>query len=107
MATTDTSYDREDLVATLKAALLRRGLDLIQPFALDAYNCAVEPCYRVPDFGRGAALALLVGNTSAIWPEFLSWLRRAPERLERPSPLNAFVVEVVEAALQERRGQHR
>jgi methylmalonic aciduria homocystinuria type C protein len=43
----------------------------------------------LPDYGRrGNALAFLVGNSRALWPIFLRWLRRQPE--PRPNPLDMY-----------------
>src|SRR5262245_65502167 len=57
------------------------GLDLVQPFQVGWYNAVVDDAYRLPDFGRRAALGLLIGNTRALWPRFVDALRAEPTRL--------------------------
>ena len=53
----------------------------------------------LPDFGRdGNALALLIGNSRALWPAFLRWLWRQPE--PRPAnPLDTYTEAYVGAAV--------
>ena len=43
--------------------------------------------------------AVLLGNTVALWPRFVEWLRAVPERVELAHPLDTFVGEGVRAAL--------
>lgn len=73
------------------------GFDIVQPFRLDAYNrSAPRP---LPDFGRRAALALLVGNSRFLWDVFSRTLRREPERLEDEHPLDRYATDrITEAA---------
>ena len=48
------------------------GHDLHAAFAIQDYNSAVDAAYRVPDFGRDRTLALVIGNTRAMWPHALA-----------------------------------
>ena len=43
--------------------------------------------------------AVLIGNTVALWPHFVAWLRAEPGRVERAHPLDTYVGERVAAAL--------
>ncbi len=55
--------------------------------------------YKLPDLGRSSALGVLMGNTRALWPHFLEWLRASPHRLDEDHPLERYVGEVVLKAL--------
>jgi methylmalonic aciduria homocystinuria type C protein len=90
----------QQLANLVQAGCAEAGLDLVQPFAVEAYNRAVSAEYRLPDFGRARALGILIGNTRALWPCFVAALRAAPERLDDPHPLDRYVAEHVLAALQ-------
>lgn len=48
------------------------GLDLAAPLATADYDAEVGEALRLPDFGRARALAIVVGNTRALWPRFLA-----------------------------------
>ena len=43
--------------------------------------------------------AVLVGNTRALWPPFVDWLRADPTRADGRNPLDAFVAERLAGAL--------
>jgi methylmalonic aciduria homocystinuria type C protein len=87
------------IVDQVSARCATSGLDLVQPFAVGEYNAAVESAYRLPDFGRGDRLAILVGNTRALWPRFIEALRREPRRVESEHPLDDWIGERITEAL--------
>jgi len=64
----------ERLIEDLRAALCEKGLDIVEPLRLSAYN-EVAPSHAVSEH-RAEALALVVGNGRAIWQPFLDWLRQ-------------------------------
>jgi len=66
-------------VAEVVAALAARGLDLVARFP----------------HGEPARLALVVGNSRALWPRFRDWLAADAARAELAHPLETYV----EAAL--------
>jgi methylmalonic aciduria homocystinuria type C protein len=76
------------------------GLDLVQPFQVAWYNCAVDDAFRLPDFGRSSALGVLVGNTRAIWPRFLDAVRANRPGLDERHPLDSYVEATVLPALE-------
>ena len=66
------------LPAKLEASadhLLSVGLDLCHWFSVAALNRTVPPDLRLPTFDRSDPLALLIGNTRAVWPPFMRHLR--------------------------------
>jgi hypothetical protein len=66
----------------IASRLVAGGLDLVAPFAL------------------GAKLALVVGNTRALWPPFKAWLEGGdPTRSTLLHPLEAYVEAVIAAAV--------
>ena len=86
-----------DLARRLEAA----GLDLLHPFDAAAYDAArpagsgLAPLDR---FGRAGALALLVGNTRALWAPLTAALGQDRELAADPHPLDAYVTREVLAA---------
>ena len=57
----------KELMGPFSAALERYGLDIAHAFRVDAFNRGAEGRDVLPDFGRPNALAVLVGNTRALW----------------------------------------
>lgn len=76
----------------LQAQLLKLGLDIFQPFCSQHYNSGTPPTgLPLPSFGRACTLALLIGNTRALWPCFVAHLRQNPGCLDREHPLDDYV----------------
>ncbi|MBI4512266.1 MAG: hypothetical protein HY698_21715 [Deltaproteobacteria bacterium] len=76
------------------------GLDLAEPFQVGWYNRAVAAEYRVPDFGDPGRLAVLLGNTRALWPRLVATLRARPSVAKDPNPIERYVTETVHSALE-------
>ena len=74
------------------------GLDLVQLLRVRRYNEAVQTAYRLPDFGRPDALAVLIGNTRALWPRFLAALRVDSQLRAAADPLDRYTERYVRAA---------
>ncbi len=85
--------------AAIAAALEPYGLDLVHPFRSAWYDEAVEDGERLPSMRGGDALALLVGNTRALWPCFLDALRHDPSKRVEEDPLDRWIEEVCGRAL--------
>lgn len=79
--------------------LAARGLDLAAPLATADYDAEVAPALRLPSFGRGRALAVVVGNTRALWP----FVRGAAGA----DPVDTYVVRAIEEALDGARAEVR
>jgi len=83
----------------LSAALSPAGFDVVTPFRLDAYNDTVEAQYRLGDFGRTDALAVVIANSRALWPRFVAALAAQPARLDAVNPLDDYTRETIDAAV--------
>lgn len=87
----------QELVERIVAASTPLGLDLVHPFTVDWYNRAVAASERLEDFGSRGSLALLLGNTGALWPAFTERVRREPALAELAHPLDTYVQSCVAA----------
>ncbi len=85
------------IAAELARDLAGVGLDLTHPFCLAWYEDAVTPTQRLPWSRRRDALALLVGNTRAMWPRFLADLARRDEIATASDPLDRWIEEAVDS----------
>lgn len=82
--------DAAEVVAALRAGLAPRGYDLIQPLRIAWYNALVEGPLRLDDLGSPEHLAVVVGNTRALWPRWLDALAADRELAAGPDPLDAY-----------------
>ena len=79
----------------VRAALAAVGLDVTLPFDLAAALAeASVDAATLPTFGRARPLALLIGNSRALWPH----VRTALAGDRQPHPLDRYVEQHVEAA---------
>lgn len=86
----------------LEVMLKPYGLDLVAPLRAGWYNDAITSIsaeLRLPDFGRPETLAVLVGNSRALWQPFVAAYRRDDALRGSPDPLDAYVEDAVETAL--------
>jgi hypothetical protein len=77
----------------MERALEPAGLAFVRALRVSWYNAEVEPAWRLPDFGRGGALGLLVANGAEMWPRFLSGARDSD-----PDPLEGWLARTIGAA---------
>lgn len=101
------------LAHTLKAG----GFDVFTPMRASWYNDYIRrsslatdedhvggkafSLSPLPDYGRGGdALALLIGNSRAMWSSFLRWLRDQPDP-DVSNPVDTFVSQVIGTAVSE------
>jgi methylmalonic aciduria homocystinuria type C protein len=89
----------EPIVEALRASLAPAGFDLVQPLRVGWYNGVVVAPLRLEDFGSGEHLALLVGNTRALWPVFLDALSHDAELKSSSDPLDLYTERRLRAAL--------
>jgi len=67
-----------------------RGFDLTAACQVGWYNARVEERLRLPDFGRPDRLALVIGNSRALWARLVGELRRDAELRRSPDPIEAY-----------------
>lgn len=83
----------------IRDACARHGLDLARPLCVGWYNRLVEPAHRLPDFGRPSSLAVVVGNTRALWPHLDEALRADDGLAGHPDPVDQYCERVLGAAV--------
>jgi len=81
------------------AACAAQGLDLVVPFDAIRYNARATPEHALPFVSRPHSLALLIGNTRALWPAFRQAVGRDAALASDPDPLDRYVVREIERAL--------
>src|SRR5215471_10736462 len=91
----------EGIIEPLRRECSEAGFDLVQPLQVGWYNAQVAGSLKLEDFGSDSTLALLIGNTRALWPKFLSALRAEPSLLAAPHPLYTYTEQCI------RRAAHR
>ncbi|MBM4270382.1 MAG: hypothetical protein FJ144_27890 [Deltaproteobacteria bacterium] len=88
------------IVERASPLLEAQGFDVVHPFRSSWWDETVAAEERLPRFAkRSDCLALLIGNTRALWPHFVAALEREPQRREEASPLDRFVEERVREVL--------
>ena len=99
----------------LATALSRRGFDVLAPFRVSWYNEYIQKLglatdenhvagsaftlAPLPNLGQDDALALIVGNSKAMWPNMLRWLKSQPDPAVVKDPVDTFSSEVISAAI--------
>lgn len=91
--------DYQPIYERIRAACAERGLDLARPLCVSWYNQAVEPAHRLPDLGRPSALAVILGNTRALWPRLADALAADAGLADHPDPVDRYCERVVHAAM--------
>ena len=87
-------------ICDLLAELCRpAGFDLLQPLQVGWYNRAVSEAYRLPDFSEPSSLAVLVGNTRALWRPFCQALSGDDALATAVAPLDEYTERVLRAAV--------
>ncbi len=71
----------------------------MQPLRVGWYNEEVERAYRLPDFGRGDSLALVIGNSRRLWPCFVDAMRSDDRLFADANPINTYAMNSVLAAM--------
>lgn len=94
----DSSWAGNDLAHALASRCDAGGLDLAARLQVGWYNDAVEPHLRLPDFGNPRSLAVLIGNSRALWPRLLDTMRADPRLCNDPDPVEAYTMRRVRQA---------
>ncbi|MEO8182071.1 MAG: hypothetical protein ABI895_24820 [Deltaproteobacteria bacterium] len=74
------------------------GFDLVQPLQVGWYNAQVSGSLRLEDYGSAGNLALVIGNTRALWEPFLHALSNDPALLSAAHPLYTYTEQCVTRA---------
>ena len=98
------SHETEDPFSAFTASLAASGIDIVQFFDVRWYNSYIQdeglPLKPLNTLGRkSGTVAALLGNTSALWPAFLSWLAAQPDAGSISDPLDAFVSATIHLAV--------
>jgi len=88
----------EQVIEPLRRECSEAGFDLVQPLQVGWYNAQVSGPLRLEDFGSDSTLALVIGNTRALWPRFLSALRADPALQAAAHPLYAYTEQCIQRA---------
>jgi methylmalonic aciduria homocystinuria type C protein len=86
------------LLDAMHARLAAAGLDLVAGFAVDAWN-ASAPEHVLPDLGRERALAVVIGNSGALWPRLCAALAADRALAAEPDPLDRHTERTIEEAV--------
>jgi methylmalonic aciduria homocystinuria type C protein len=87
-------------LSELVARCQTSGLDLVQPFGLAAFHASNSPELHLETFGRENPLAIVLGNTRAMWPIFLEAVAATPQLAASEHPLDDYVASVIARALE-------
>lgn len=86
----------------LSRLLAVKGFNIVHAFPVQLFNsqgCPQE--HQLPTFGRSSTLGVVIGNTNALWPHFISHLAAHPAALTADNPLDALVEATVSHAVQQ------
>lgn len=88
-----------DWMPRVLTRLAQGGIDLARAFDLATFHARAPESEWLETFGLPHPLALVLGNTRALWPCFLDALAGDPKLCAEEHPLDAYVERVVLAAL--------
>lgn len=92
-------------LATFETSLAQSGMDITQRFDTAWYNAYIAeeslPLQPLPTFGgRASSMAILIGNSSALWPAFLAWFGAQPDAENVVDPLDTYTDKTISLALE-------
>lgn len=90
---------RSKIATKLSLALATAGLDLTATFDVARYNSTVSETAPLECFGRKGALALIIGNTHALWGPFVKAYRSRNDLQAHTDPLNAYIEGAISGVL--------
>ena len=96
----------EELTRPFSAALERYGLDIAHAFRVDAFNRTATGRDVLPDFGRPNALAVLVGNTRALWEPLKAAVKDDGGLATSAHPLDEYVERHIARAIPDGAPRH-
>lgn len=75
------------------------GFDLTGACRVGAYNRSVAGALRLSDFGAPGHLAVVMGNSRALWRPFIAALRSDPSLLASADPLDRYTERIIGGAV--------
>ncbi len=84
------------MIERFRPACAAAGFDLVQPF--DSAWCARDPDLVAAIGSSDSALAVVVGNTRALWPVLIRAIRSDPARLDRSNVVDDWAEEKIGGA---------
>jgi methylmalonic aciduria homocystinuria type C protein len=91
--------DWRSILARLRERCAPAGFDLAAACRVADYNETVEGALRLSDFGAPQTLALVIGNTRALWQPFVSALRNDASLLASADPLDRYTEQIIGGAV--------
>jgi methylmalonic aciduria homocystinuria type C protein len=92
----------QQITADLKALLQLLGFDIVHAFPVQLFNNQSPQDHQLPTFNQpNSTLAIIIGNSNALWLPFLQQLAQQPQLQGLPDPLDAYVVQHITAAVQQ------
>lgn len=98
--------DPMEICRQLERTCAPAGFDLLQPLCVGWYNRAVDAEYRVPDLGDPGSLAVVIGNTRALWTPFRRAVAADPALQVASHPLQQYIARVIGAAVEALKTAH-
>ena len=89
----------QPVLALLETSLAPAGIDLVAPMQVGWYNRHEPQSIHLPEPGGPGSLAVLIGNSVAMWEPFLLGVCDQPSLLEGHHPLDSWVEQRVLAAV--------
>jgi methylmalonic aciduria homocystinuria type C protein len=91
-------------LASLQADLAAGGVDVVHKLNATWYNTCIATAELglspLPTFGhKNGPLVLLLGNTKAVWPLFLTWLGKQPDIENTVDPFDTYISSVIVPAV--------
>jgi hypothetical protein len=91
----------QQVTDTLVHLLQPFGFDIVHAFPVQLFNNQSPPEHQLPAFDRpNSTLAVIIGNSNALWLPFLQQLANEPQLQDLQDPLDAYVEHHVSAAVQ-------
>jgi methylmalonic aciduria homocystinuria type C protein len=92
-------FDYRTVLERLAKLCRPAGFDLVWPARVGWYNRVIAAEYRLPDLGDPGSLAVIIGNTRALWPMFCQAVAADAELAGHAHPLDCHTERVIGAAV--------
>ncbi len=96
--------ETEGVIKTITNLLKPLGLDIVHGFNAHSYNDLIAKHPSVPEFplfNQKDTLALLVGNTKALWGPFINDCHTNPNIQDIKNPIDSYVERMINKSLKQ------